>query len=423
MKKDYFLKNCVNLFAALVIVLSIWGSKSVICTKADDNAQLLRMLESKTSATVREIYYKDLNDDGKEEAVAITSKKYEQSYSISLYDNAKIWYITDSDCILLDTVKNMYVYSDTATITPVKNGYLFYYEGGVQSTWTLSNAYFFNKTKHEKVKNVFSQLTYIGDNQFTQIHSTYDSAYDKDLDSGIGHTFKPYWFYWDGEKLVEYGGTKVSQSWVNQHGGKKILKKIKKMGKIRSIYYRKNGIVNISYIKKDKDSEQNFNITLELINNKLKYYKINTYGKSKFSRAQSDGYYISHITTCVNCPERNHIYYTASFTSKKSKNSGSINKIFLKGNQLKISGSLVKYKSDNDYANNKNSKYLGKKSRAFKITKNTKYYRMSYNYMTKKNKKWFIRKCSNSKTGKNSKASLKVVTKNGKVTEITYIEK
>lgn len=317
----------------------------------------------------------------------------------------------------------MDVYSDTAKITQVKNGYLFYYEGGLQSTWTLSNAYFFDKTKHEKVKNVFSNLTYIGNNQFTQIHSTYDSAYDKDLDSGMGRTFKPYWFYWDGEKLAEYGGTKVSENWVNQHGGKKILKKIKKAGKIDSIYYRKNGILNISYIKKAKDLEQNYNITLKLVNNKLKYYQINTYGKSKFSRAQNDGYYISHITTCVDCPERHHSYYTTSFTTKNTKKTGSINKISLKGNQLKISGSLVKYKSDNDYANYKNSKYLGKKSRAFKITKNTKYYRLLYDYKTKKNKKWFIGKCSDLKTGKRNKVSFEIVIKNGKVTEITYIGK
>ena len=89
---------------------------------------------------------------------------------------------------------------------------------------------------------------------FTSIHSTYDFAYDKGVGFYIGHTWKPYYFYYKAGKVYEYKA-----------------KKYRKYGKVKSIFYRENGLVHVNY----KGGGVRMNVTFRVSGNRLKKPVVN----------------------------------------------------------------------------------------------------------------------------------------------------
>lgn len=88
------------------------------------------------------------------------------------------------------------------------------------------------------------------------VHSTYD--FSKYLDSGLvtGHTWKPYYFYYNDGKIYEYRGKKISTAAFKKYqNGKTMLKKYKKKGKITGIIYRSNHLIHVNFTEKTKYSE------------------------------------------------------------------------------------------------------------------------------------------------------------------------
>lgn len=84
-----------------------------------------------------------------------------------------------------------------------------------------------------------------GDNgDFTGYHSTYDS-----YSNGVGHTWKPYWFYYKDKEFHEYVGTEITvDELLKYDGAQTVLDEIKvEGGKVIHILKRENGIINIDY--------------------------------------------------------------------------------------------------------------------------------------------------------------------------------
>lgn len=108
-------------------------------------------------------------------------------------------------------------------------------------------------------------------NAFTALHSTYDAGYDLfDGDEAwSGHTWKPYWFFWNGTAFEEYIGTAASLEALKAYDGAVNLvedalarrnKESFPLGgvdfdgvivpvqwEVQSIYQRGNGIINVNY--------------------------------------------------------------------------------------------------------------------------------------------------------------------------------
>lgn len=303
MKKKDFLRVYIRLIAQYALVcctacvLMLGYTTSV---SASTNAQLKETLNKSTKETIQKIYYKDFDKDGKKEAVAITSKEIDELG----YVFGKVWYIDNDQCKYMGESK-FSIYKRTIKLCKVKKGYILYFESGAGGSFTISSAYFFGKSGAIELNNVYSGIKFQGKNKFTQVQSTFDGMYDSGLNGFTGHTYKQYWFYWNGKKLVEYGGIKISQKQLKQKkGGNSVLKKIKKeKGKVTTIYYRSNGLVNINY-KVGKENYSNYNITMKLSKGKLKYYKVNNYGKSLFEKAQDSGVYLANISTNVKYPKQ-----------------------------------------------------------------------------------------------------------------------
>lgn len=75
----------------------------------------------------------------------------------------------------------------------------------------------------------------------------YDCMYDPEIQGYIGHSWKPYWFYYRNGVFHEYGGLKIHEEDLKAiSGGEEALKSIKDYC-INDIFYRGNGLITVNY--------------------------------------------------------------------------------------------------------------------------------------------------------------------------------
>jgi hypothetical protein len=84
-----------------------------------------------------------------------------------------------------------------------------------------------------------------------------------------GHTWKPYYFYYDSEKkdFMEYGGTDITEEELEKIVGFDLAGKIKGSGyRVDRILRRKNGIVNVNYSSEEQLMDGTTDITYKNAN-------------------------------------------------------------------------------------------------------------------------------------------------------------
>ena len=285
-------RKCKSIVIMLIMLITIL----FICptyTKASTENTLIHKLKENTSETIREFVYADMNGDGKKEAIAITAKS-EGDFG---YTDAKVWYVTSAACKKIVACEGWELYPDSFNVYKLKKTRMVTFHAGAGGSGWLMYAYTFNGNQANEVKNIGEGITYLGKNQFEVIDSQFDALVD-----GTGHTWNKYYSKWDGKKLVEYGGLKITQAQLKKaKNGAKILKQIKKQGKVGNIYYRANGMVFINYTTKDA----NYNVALKLKNDTLTYYYTDdAYGTTKLEKATNGGIIYKAITNCVKYPKK-----------------------------------------------------------------------------------------------------------------------
>lgn len=70
------------------------------------------------------------------------------------------------------------------------------------------------------------------------------------LEMALGHTWKPYYFYYDQEKecFVEYGGKLIRKDQIDKEAGFSLVEEMEAAGyPITTAYIRENGILNVNY--------------------------------------------------------------------------------------------------------------------------------------------------------------------------------
>ena len=285
-------RKCKSIVIMLIMLITIL----FICptyTKAATENTFRNKLKENTSETIREFVYADMNGDGKKEAIAITAKS-EGDFG---YTDAKVWYVTSAACKKIVACEGWELYPDSFNVYKLKKTRMVTFHAGAGGSGWLTYAYTFNGNQANEVKNIGEGITYLGKNQFEVIDSQFDALVD-----GTGHTWNKYYSKWDGKKLVEYGGLKITQAQLKKaKNGAKILKQIKKQGKVGNIYYRANGMVFINYTTKDA----NYNVALKLKNDTLTYYYTDdAYGTTKLEKATNGGIIYKAITNCVKYPKK-----------------------------------------------------------------------------------------------------------------------
>ena len=285
-------RKCKSIVIMLIMLITTLFSCPTYTKAATENT-LRNKLKENTSETIREFVYADMNGDGKKEAIAITAKS-EGDFG---YTDAKVWYVTSTACKKIVACEGWELYPDSFNVYKLKKTRMVTFHAGAGGSGWLTYAYTFNGNQANEVKNIGEGITYLGKNQFEVIDSQFDALVD-----GTGHTWNKYYSKWDGKKLVEYGGLKITQAQLKKaKNGAKILKQIKKQGKVGNIYYRANGMVFINYTTKDA----NYNVALKLKNDTLTYYYTDdAYGTTKLEKATNGGIIYKAITNCVKYPKK-----------------------------------------------------------------------------------------------------------------------
>ena len=88
-------------------------------------------------------------------------------------------------------------------------------------------------------------------NDFNLVISSYDHTLTKGDEFMMGHTWKPYYFYYDADtdSFREYVATQIDEETLKAKVDRDILKDIEAAGGVVSeIYYRENGIVTVNYM-------------------------------------------------------------------------------------------------------------------------------------------------------------------------------
>ena len=143
----------------------------------------------------------------------------------------------------------------------------------------------------------YGSIAMTGDNTGVVYHDTYDGIWDKNLEDYTGHTWKPYYFYYDENKdaLCEYESEYVSEESLNSVCGTDILSEIEKAGgTYDTAYKRGNGLVTVTYYVQDDFEIIYSNATWDL--NSKSYVPAWSDGSKTFSDSDYGGIYAQYLT-------------------------------------------------------------------------------------------------------------------------------
>lgn len=235
--------------------VTLTNASSTISTKTNDNSATGEKLRDVLKAAIPKgsniiyFYSGDLEGNGKTGAFAFVGKKEVDGV------NADLWYIH------ANSAKKVYSSFGSVEFEPkiwsVGNNKMLKVERSGGGSGTKSLAWIV-KNGNPVECGIGMELSYLGDNRnFEAIggggdfdgvtYISFDPSYPNSMT--CCHTYKEYYFYWDGERFKEYGGIKITLKQLSSvSGAAQIINQIKSKGyQIGDIFYRGNNIININY--------------------------------------------------------------------------------------------------------------------------------------------------------------------------------
>jgi len=251
------MRKIAAILLAFVLILSLVG-----CGEKDlSEAGLRAMLEAKVTQPILAFEYDDYDGDGVFEAFAFVGE--EQQPDVDESYMGEIWFVSARGAEKIEACANGYwglinVYAFGKNKFAVLNHYAT--TGGLVNIWGVKNG----KPHREKISGIGGGFTQLDGNSFTLYHSTYD--FDETGGVSTGHTWKNYWFFWDGRAFHEYGGVNITEAQLRKcDGAAEVLDAIVEKGEtIGGIFYRGNGIINVNHSKRHESGRSNYFTTLLL---------------------------------------------------------------------------------------------------------------------------------------------------------------
>lgn len=230
----------------------------------------LQHLEAVICGEILYCHYGDYDNDGNCEMFALVGE-YVEPLVMEDDDNlcGTLWFINQNGAVEIDPEKkdfwsSPHVYN--------MNGYCFLV---LEKAYvTESESYIWGvKDGRPFQPNLIGYGNGINVNKYDEIeitHSTYD-AFLEIFEDGTsiysGHTWKKYYFYYDGKDFKEYGGILITyEDLLRVNGIDTVLNTIRNDGyDIDSIYYRSNNMVNINLSRSVEDGVEYNNITIRIL--------------------------------------------------------------------------------------------------------------------------------------------------------------
>lgn len=245
---------------AIITMLRMYkneGKKSIAnnITSIDEN-KLKNVLQKYISKDIIKIYCNDYDNNGELEAYALVGEKYDDSYF------CEIWFVNSKNAEMVFSKDGFDINSEFILDLEESKFFVinkYFTTGNISYVFGIKN----RKPYQPSISGKGMSLGKTGvDNDIIMLHSTYD------IYNNTGHTWKPYYFFWDGD-FKEYGGIEITENdLLKCNGAKEILGIISNKGySIKNIIYRNNDIININCF----DSEySNINISLKLMGNNIR---------------------------------------------------------------------------------------------------------------------------------------------------------
>lgn len=228
---------------------------SEISSSNTDMEMLLKeKLMERTSEPICRFNCDDFDNDGKFEAFAFVGRKETEAYS------GELWFVNQDSASMLVEEGTYWEINEIYEFGTHKFIVLSEYRatGDVAKVWGVKDG----RPEEQSISGFGGNFNRIDNKNLTLTHSAYDGASD-----GTGHTWKPYYFYWDEGSLnfKEYGAISISEAQLVKLGNiKATLNTIKQdqKGRITEIYYRGNDLIHINYIFSNEYGTWNGNTTL-----------------------------------------------------------------------------------------------------------------------------------------------------------------
>ncbi len=253
-------KASVALLSGLLLMGIMAPVPSSHAASEKDMIQTRIQEQLRSKEKIKEVYYVDYDRNGRKEAFVLTGTEPKNEFDSG--DN-RLWFAYVENGQVQATEQQDEVEANHTSVLKLKDATLFC----VGQYATTSSPQEVLRVNGNEVSVVFKGdtiKTFKG-NSFTSVHSTYDMMSD-----GTGHTWKPYYFYYKNGSVLQYTAKKKSVSWVKKYkNGKKMLKKYKKRGAVKSVLYRANGLVHINYAKKGEYGTTYTNVTFQVKKKKL----------------------------------------------------------------------------------------------------------------------------------------------------------
>ena len=196
----------------------------------------------------------DFDGDGTEEQFVIDGEQK------TLYAAGDLLYVDDGKT---ETVmKNAGFSLEDCSVWQLEDAVLFKIEVSYGIGGSTSAVFAVVEGKVEELPGMFSKLTQIDGNEFYYMQMDTDRNTDRS-----GQTEKPYYVHWQDGYFMEHGGIYVTEDDLAQwETGSDALEWIYRSGyNVKTILYRENGVVNISY----SDNLVNGNLSLQFIDGEL----------------------------------------------------------------------------------------------------------------------------------------------------------
>ena len=223
---------------------------------AEDETEdkLKEVLETKAEITEEKIRLFDMDDfdnNGEYEAFALVGEEPEYDFDEEGIVAGDVWFINGKDATKLTDQYGMGFQCKDRILDFGITKYVIFADEYATGVMT----YAFEVKGNDVEEAPFSkcgavQVTDQEDDCFRIVDSSYDAEYDPELDSTLGHTWKSYYFYYDRDtdSVKEYGGSEITDEKAKELAGRDLAAEcVKSDDTLESIYYRKNGIININY--------------------------------------------------------------------------------------------------------------------------------------------------------------------------------
>lgn len=280
MKRETKIVAIITLSLCMIFVGNLTKAEAATATKAS----LTKKIKSQTGEAIAKKYYADFDGNGEKELFVITGGKEGPNH---------IWYASSKQVKCLNQNDTLAVYYTGAkgVYTVSKKQKLFIVECGAFGSGSFSRCYYVKAGKVHEVKKAGERLTQISGRNFAVYQSAFDRMYSGNF--MCGHTYKAYYIKWTGKNFKEYKAKKISVSKLKKYrGSDKVLRQIKKLGyKVKSVYYRSNGLIHINVVKASGSDRVYNNVTLKVKAKKVSVAVCNKKGHNIVEKSGYGGIY------------------------------------------------------------------------------------------------------------------------------------